>query len=329
MSDSAEAAALRKELKDLQEKRDQEISHYEAQLDKERTAGKAYNEQIEQKTGELASMRGKMARLTKQLDEEVMRRDHAQSEAQTLAGKVQDLSDGVVLPTAGTHTKGKGISFEKDKSGADDAFSSSTKLMRVVEHWMQHKDMQQALLRNAGINDMAFSTLSQVLVDCQSLQTLDLACNALTMDSCSELCNLITTSPQLSFVYLSENKMSLRSLGYFMTAIMERQNAKKIGTIGNVGSPWQRGLGGCSRRSTARGHSEAGHRSARPRQAATERCRAHRASHAVHVAVLGRDWASTSSKCRNCGGFVQQHGQKYAAEDGNRPGEDGATHRSK
>lgn len=231
MSDSQESAALRKELQELQEKREQEIAQHEQQLEKERNAGKSYNEQIEQKSAELASMRTKMAKLTKQLDEEVMRRDLAQSEAQTLAGKVQDLSDGVALPPSGTHSKGKGISFEKDKSGTDEPSNASTKLMRVVEHWMQHKDMQQALLRNAGVNDMAFSTLSQVLVDCQSLQTLDLACNQLTMDSCSELCNLITTAPQLSFVSLADNRMSLRSLGYFMTAVMERQNAKKLAPL--------------------------------------------------------------------------------------------------
>merc|ERR1719401_2103783 len=125
--------------------------------------------------------------------------------------------------STGTQSKGKGITFEKDTGT-----HASMKLMRVVEHWMQHKDMQQALLRGACINDMAFSTLSQVLVDCHSLQTLDLASNQLTMDSCSEICNLITTSPSLSFVSLADNKLSLRSLGYFMTAIMERQNTKKL-----------------------------------------------------------------------------------------------------
>merc|ERR1719181_1512969 len=105
---------------------------------------------------------------------------------------------------------------------------ASTKLMRVIEHWMTHKDLQQALLRNAGINDLAFSTVVQVLADCPSLQTLDLAQNSLTMDSCSEICNLITSAPQLSFVSLAENMFSLRSLGYFMTAVMERQNTKKL-----------------------------------------------------------------------------------------------------
>merc|ERR1719498_839357 len=126
---------------------------------------------------------------------------------------------------------GKGITFQ-DRASKEDEHSkgahASTKLMRVVEHWMTHKDLQQALLRNASINDMAFSTLVQVLADCPSLHTLDLAQNQLTMDSCSEVCNLITSATNLSFVSLADNLFSLRSLGYFMTAIMERQNTKKL-----------------------------------------------------------------------------------------------------
>merc|ERR1719498_2211183 len=96
---------------------------------------------------------------------------------------------------------------------------------------MTHKDLQQALLRGAGINDMSFSTVVQVLSDCPSLQTLDLTSNHLTMDSCSEVCTLITSAPQLSFVSLADNLFSLRSLGYFMTAVMERQNTKKLAPL--------------------------------------------------------------------------------------------------
>ena len=49
------------------------------------------------------------------------------------------------------------------------------------------------------------------------------------MDSCSDLCQLITTAPSLSFISLAENLFSLRSVGYFMTAVMERQNTKNLG----------------------------------------------------------------------------------------------------
>merc|ERR1719203_1475036 len=100
--------------------------------------------------------------------------------------------------------------------------------MRVVENWMRTKDLQQALLRGASINDQAFGTLAMALQDCPSLQTLDLSQNLLTMDSCSDICQLITTAPSLSFISLADNLLSLRSVGYFMTAVMERQNTKKL-----------------------------------------------------------------------------------------------------
>merc|ERR1719217_398389 len=141
----------------------------------------------------------------------------------------------MATPSTGAHARGKGISFERDRGSKDEeqgkGAHASTKLMRVIEHWMTHKDLQQALLRNAAINDMSFSTIVQVLADCNSLQTLDLASNQLTMDSCSEVCNLITAAPNLSFVSLADNLFSLRSLGYFMTAVMERQNTKKLAPL--------------------------------------------------------------------------------------------------
>merc|ERR1719197_1992032 len=176
-----------------------------------------------------------MSKLTKQLDDEVTRRDMAQTEAVMYQGKLQDMSDGMATPSTGAPNRGKGISFERDRGSKEDEHTkgahASTKLMRVIEHWMTHKDLQQALLRGSSVNDMAFSTLVQVLADCPSLHTLDLAQNHLTMDSCSEICNLITSATNLSFVSLADNQFSLRSLGYFMTAVMERQNTKKLSPL--------------------------------------------------------------------------------------------------
>jgi len=239
MADSSvleENARLKKELEDVQRKREQETLQYEQRVEKERTAGKAHAESVEQKQNELSSMRSKMVKLTKQLDEEVTRRDIAQTESVMFQGKLQDITDGMATPSTGANARGKGISFERDRGGKDDehgksSHTSSIKLMKVVEHWMSHKDLQQALLRNAGINDMGFSTLVQVLADCPSLQILDLASNHLTMDSCSEICNLVTSANNLSFVSLADNLFSLRSLGYFMTAVMERQNTKKLAPL--------------------------------------------------------------------------------------------------
>lgn len=45
----------------------------------------------------------------------------------------------------------------------------------VSPRWMRQRDLQQALLRGASINDTAFATLVQALNDCPSLQTLDLS----------------------------------------------------------------------------------------------------------------------------------------------------------
>jgi hypothetical protein len=44
------------------------------------------------------------------------------------------------------------------------------------------------------------------------------------MDCCSDLCQLITQSQQFNYLSLEGNYFPLRSIGYFMTAIMERQN---------------------------------------------------------------------------------------------------------
>lgn len=45
----------------------------------------------------------------------------------------------------------------------------------TAPRWMRQRDLQQALLRGASINDTAFATLVQALNDCPSLQTLDLS----------------------------------------------------------------------------------------------------------------------------------------------------------
>jgi ankyrin repeat protein len=70
-----------------------------------------------------------------------------------------------------------------------------------------------------------------VLGECASLSVVDLGQNQMTMDSCSDLCRLITTAPKLSFVSVAENMFSLRSIGYFMTAVMERQSKKKLSPL--------------------------------------------------------------------------------------------------
>lgn len=216
---------LKKELKNLQQQREKEKNEFESKIASEREAGKSHQESAMQRTHELEAMKSKMVKLTRKLDEEVQKRDQVSAESQQLERRLQDLTKG----TAGAQPTSPSSGVPSDEQALRERGSQvSTKLMRVVDQWMRQRDLQQALLRGASINDTAFATLVQALNDCQSLQTLDLSQNLLTMDSCSDLCQLITTAPSLSFISLAENLFSLRSVGYFMTAVMERQNTKKL-----------------------------------------------------------------------------------------------------
>merc|ERR1719316_2418503 len=140
-------------------------------------------------------------------------------------GAGKNLSPPPVDPKRRSNKKGASDAADETLT---DAMRSSTKIMRLVDSWMRTKDLQQALLRGSAINDMSFSTVCGILTECASLHTLDLSQNNLTMDSCSDICQLITTSPNLTYISLEGNKFSLRSIGYFMTAVMERHNSKKL-----------------------------------------------------------------------------------------------------
>lgn len=216
---------LKQQLMELQGHRQEEKQQFEQKLASERDAGKRHLQTAQQHHEDLQALKGNMVKLTRQLDDEVTKRDQMQASAASLERHVAEISSGHAA-VGGSPTR------PNSRSGGEDHRETgaqvSTKLMRVVDQWMRTHDLQQALLRGAHINDQSFSTLAQALVDCPSLQTLDLSQNVLTMDSCSDLCHIITTAPHLSFVSLAENCFSLRSIGYFMTAVMERQSAKKL-----------------------------------------------------------------------------------------------------
>mmetsp|Transcript_12208 Transcript_12208/g.22547 ORF Transcript_12208/g.22547 Transcript_12208/m.22547 type:complete len:686 (-) Transcript_12208:158-2215(-) len=233
-----ENARLKRELEELNSKRRQEQQDMAAKIQKEKSLGKAYSETIQQKQTELDAMRSKMVKLTRQLDAEVTKSDVSMQQARMLERKLQETgSDATLSSSPG---RGKSGSDSEDQKGM-----APTKLMRVIDQWMRQKDLQQALLKGASINDQAFSTLVQVFADCPSLQTVDVSHNQLTMDSCSDVCNLITTAPNLSFISLEGNLFSLRSIGYFMTAVMERQNMKKLTPLDLVDLQGNEGLVQC------------------------------------------------------------------------------------
>jgi hypothetical protein len=224
-----ENARLKRELADLNAKSKKDKSDFDTKTAKQKEKEDEQSVSIKDKQDELSQIRHQMVQLTRQLDDEVARRDEVEAETTHLERRIHDMETReLVLPTSPVHGKGaKAKDAADDKEGPSKS-QVSTKLMRVIDQWLNTKDLQQVLLRGAQVNDMAFSTLVQVLGDCKSLQMLDLGLNQLTMDSCSDICRLITSSPSLSFISLAENLFSLRSVGYFMTAVMERQNKKKL-----------------------------------------------------------------------------------------------------
>mmetsp|Transcript_78238 Transcript_78238/g.253965 ORF Transcript_78238/g.253965 Transcript_78238/m.253965 type:complete len:698 (-) Transcript_78238:143-2236(-) len=220
---------LKQQLMELQRQRQQEKEAYEQKLASEKEAGQQHFETAQQHHDELQALKGNMVKLTKQLDEEVTKRDQVQATAASLERHVAEIASGHAPASSGTSPGGsRPRARTEDEDSREKGAQVSTKLMRVVDQWMRQHDLQQALLRGAHINDQSFATLAQAFVDCPSLQTLDLSENLLTMDSCSDLCHIVTAAPNLSFLSLAENSFTLRSIGYFMTAVMERQSAKKL-----------------------------------------------------------------------------------------------------
>lgn len=231
MADLAEEnERLKREVEHLKSSQKIELRELETELAKEKTNFKMMNEQSQQKVQELDTLKSKVVRLTKQLDDEITKRDKVEVESQMLERRLVEQQDRLGGGGGKAQQVKESRKAKKDDDAAD-ASKAATKIIRTVDQWMRHKDLQQALLRGASVNDLGFSTLVQVLVDCQSLHTLDLSQNQLTMDSCSDLCQLITTCPSLTYISLEGNLFSLRALGYFMTAIMERHNSKKLTPI--------------------------------------------------------------------------------------------------
>jgi len=173
---------------------------------------------LEQKQQELDQIKLHYTRLQKQYDGEVMKREKAEGDTMMLERQINDALGDSKAPV-------KKLDKDNDVS---DARQASSKIFRSIDHWMRHKDLQQALLRNSALTDIAFSTLAQMLHGCPSLHTLDLSCNQLTMDSCSDICQLVTVMPSLTYISVESNGFSCRALGYFMTALMERQSSRNF-----------------------------------------------------------------------------------------------------
>eukprot|EP00416_Gambierdiscus_australes_P004369 CAMPEP_0171120026 /NCGR_PEP_ID=MMETSP0766_2-20121228/98642_1 /TAXON_ID=439317 /ORGANISM="Gambierdiscus australes, Strain CAWD 149" /LENGTH=128 /DNA_ID=CAMNT_0011582723 /DNA_START=17 /DNA_END=400 /DNA_ORIENTATION=- len=91
---ASENTRLKAELEELQSQREREKEEYEARVSKEKELSKNSSETLQQRTQELESMRNRMVRLTRQLDEEVTKRDQVQAEQQQLERKMHELTKG-------------------------------------------------------------------------------------------------------------------------------------------------------------------------------------------------------------------------------------------
>jgi ankyrin repeat protein len=116
--------------------------------------------------------------------------------------------------------KSESLSPQKDYLNASIA---STQIMRVVEHWIRHRDLEEVNVRRTGLTDEAFQTLVHVLQQSPSLHTLDLSDNELSITSVSDIAQLLTSIPALQMLSVARNNLPLNALGYLMTAMLERQ----------------------------------------------------------------------------------------------------------
>lgn len=77
------------------------------------------------------------------------------AETQLLERRLQDLAGGMGMPSPSSLSKGGKSRTGAEEDDRERGSQVSTKLMRVVDQWMRHRDLQQALLRGAAINDQA------------------------------------------------------------------------------------------------------------------------------------------------------------------------------
>merc|ERR1719421_2350142 len=96
MSDlESENERLRRENQEIRQAAKQQTVELEDQLNKERNMAKSYNETINFKQSELDAIKNRMVRLQKQLDEEIVKRDKVEIEAQMLERRVIEMHDRV------------------------------------------------------------------------------------------------------------------------------------------------------------------------------------------------------------------------------------------
>jgi hypothetical protein len=153
------------------------------------------------------AMKAKVTRMQEKLAEEVKRAEQAIKEKDSLERRL-DMKAEPLSPTGGETIS---------------ASIASTQIMRVVEHWIRHRDLEEVMLRRTGLTDESFATLVHVLQQSPSLHTIDLSENDLTQVSVSDLAQLLTVVTDLQMISVAKNNLPLSAIGYLMTAMLERQ----------------------------------------------------------------------------------------------------------
>lgn len=160
---------------------------------------------LKEQADTLEAMKSKLAHMQEKLDDEVKRSAAADLEKQALQRQLDMKAEGVASSEAVT------------------ASVASTQLMRVVEQWMRRRDLEEVMLRATALTDESFGSLVPCLVQSPSLHTLDLSDNDLSINSVADLSQLVTLVPDLSVLSVARNALPLNVIGYFMTAMLERQ----------------------------------------------------------------------------------------------------------
>ncbi|KAF4673012.1 hypothetical protein FOL47_011114 [Perkinsus chesapeaki] len=111
--------------------------------------------------------------------------------------------------------------------------SAVQRIRGVMDEWMRNRDVAEADLKDTSLTDNSFTTLMQILSQCPSLEHVDVSYNDISMTCCSDICLLLSMGKSLKTFSLDGCYFPLRALGYFMTALMER-DSRGLPEIGSL-----------------------------------------------------------------------------------------------
>ena len=127
MGDLAEEnERLKREVEHLKSSQKLEIRELENELAKEKSAAKSRAEETNRKVGELDTLKSKVVKLTKQLDEEITKRDKVEVESQMLERRLVEQQDRVGGGAGAKAAAAPVRKPKKDETDAQDATKANT-----------------------------------------------------------------------------------------------------------------------------------------------------------------------------------------------------------